>query len=120
MSKSDNSLNVRGKSENLIFIILYVDDLVISGEWLININKVKSLISGKFEMKDMEEFHYFLGIEVIRTPDNIIISQWHYVFNLPLKFGMARCKPIATPLDQNLKLDVTPSLLSVIWHDIGN
>ena len=45
-----------------------MDDLVIGGLHLVKVNMVKSLLSGKFEMKDMQELHYFLGIEVIRTP----------------------------------------------------
>ena len=75
MSKSDNSLYIRSSSESPIVIILYVDDLVIGGEHLININKVKSLLSDNFEMTNMKELHYFLGIEVIRTPAGIMISQ---------------------------------------------
>ena len=46
-------------------IIIYVDDLVIGGEHLADIKKVKTMLSRKFEMKDMNELHYFLGIEVI-------------------------------------------------------
>ena len=105
MSKSDNSLYVRSDSESPIVIILYVDDLVIGGEHLVDINKVKSLLSNKFEMTDMKELHYFLGIEVIRTPAGIMISQRHYILNLLYKFGMTECKSVATPLDRNLKLD---------------
>ena len=67
MSKSDNSLYVRSDSSPIV-IILYMDDLVIGGEHLVDINKVKSLLSSKFEMTDMKELHYFLGIEVIWTP----------------------------------------------------
>ena len=54
----------------------------------------------------MKELHYFLEIEVIRTLDGIMLSQRHYILNLLNKFGMTECKPVATPLDQNLKLDV--------------
>ena len=96
MSKSDNSLYIRSNSASLIVIILYVDDLVIGGEHLVEINKVKSLLSHKFEMTDMKELHYFLGIEVIRTPAGIMISQRHYILNLLYKFGMAECKSVAT------------------------
>ena len=56
---------MRRNSESPFFVILCVDDLVIGGEQLVEINKVKSLLFGKFEMKDMEELHYFLGIELI-------------------------------------------------------
>ena len=105
MSKLDNSLYIRSESNNLIVIILYVDDLVIGGKNLADINKVKSLLSGRFKIKDMQELHYFLTIEVIRTLVKIMIFQRHYILNLLYKFGMTKCKPMSTPLDRNLKLD---------------
>ena len=106
MSKSDNSLFIRSDSKGQVFIIIYVDDLVIGGEHLVDIEHIKKLLSSRFEMKDMKELHYFLGIEVIRTPDDIMLSQRHYILNLLYKFGMTECKPVTTPIDRNLKLDV--------------
>ena len=47
-----------------------MDDLIIGGKDLAEINKVKTLLSGRFEMKDVNELHYILGIEVIRTQIN--------------------------------------------------
>ena len=105
ISKSDNSLFIRSDSRGLVFIIIYVDDLVIGGENLVDIEHIKKLLSSRFEMKDMKEFHYFLRIEVIQIPDSIMHSQRHYFLNLLYKFGMTRCKPVTTPLDRNLKLD---------------
>ena len=55
-------------------------------------------------MKDLGELHYFLGIEVIRTPDGLLLSQRHYELNLLFKFDMAEYTPISTPLDHNSKL----------------
>ena len=55
MSKSDASLYIRNESDIPIFIILYVDDLVIGGKDLAEINKVKSLLSDRLEMKDLHE-----------------------------------------------------------------
>ena len=89
-----------------VFIIIYVDDLVTRGEHLASIEHIKKLLSSRFEMKDMKELHYFLGIEVIRTPDGIMLSQRHYILNLLYKFGMTAYKPVTTPLNRNLKLDV--------------
>ena len=57
-------------------------------------------------MKDLHELHYFLGIKVILTPVGILISQRYYVLNLLYKFGLTECKPVSTPLDRNLKMDV--------------
>ena len=91
MSKSDTSLYIRHESDNPVVIILYVDDLVIGGKDLAEINKVKSLLSGRFEMKDLHKLHYFLGIEVIQTPVGILISQRHYVLKLLYKFGLTEC-----------------------------
>ena len=105
MSKTDNSLFTRSDSKGQVFIIIYVDDLVIGGEHLADIEHIKKLLSSRFEMTDMKELHYFLGIEVIRTPDGIMLSQKHYILNLLYKFGMTQCKPVTTPLDRNLKLD---------------
>ena len=61
----------------MIVIILYVDDLVIGGEHLFDINKVKSLRSDKFEMTDMKELHYFLGIEADSYRDNDFPTALH-------------------------------------------
>ena len=105
MSKSDNSLFIWIDSKGQLFIIIYVDDLVIGGEHLGDIEHTKRLLSNRFEMKDMEELHYFLGIEVIRTPDGITHSQRDYIFYLLYNFGMTQCKLVTTPLDCNLKLD---------------
>ena len=83
---------------------------MIGGEHVADINNVKMLLSGKFDMKDMKELHYFLGIEFIRTPDGILISQCHYILNLLFMFGMIECKLVSTPLKQNLKLNVDSSI----------
>mgnify|MGYP000229260176 CR=1 FL=1 len=85
-------------------ILLYVDDLVITGSDLAAISKVKSQMFEAFEMKDLGDLHYFLGIEVIHTPDDILLSQCHYVLNMLYKFSMTDCRPISTPLDRHLKL----------------
>ena len=58
MSKSDNSLYIQNESYSPIVIIMYVDDLVIGGKELAEINKVKSSLSSRFKMKDMHELHY--------------------------------------------------------------
>ena len=75
MCKSDNSLFVPNNANGHIFNIIYVDDLVIGGAQLADINNIKMLLSGKFEMTDMKELHYFLGIDIIQTLDNNMISQ---------------------------------------------
>ena len=78
MCQADNSLYTRNDAKYTLVILLYVDDLVIGGKDLVVIQNTKSLLSNKFEMKDLGELHYFLGIEVIRTPDGLLLTQRHY------------------------------------------
>ena len=68
------------------------------------INRVKLQLAASFDLKDLEDLHYFLEIEVIRTPEGILISQRHYLLSMLFKFGMADCKSISTPLDRIVKL----------------
>ncbi|MCO5603022.1 hypothetical protein L7F22_057165 [Adiantum nelumboides] len=55
-------------------------------------------------MKDLGELRYFLGIEIIHTKEGIWLSQRQYALDMLSKYGMADCKPISMPLDQNKKL----------------
>ncbi|MCO5603986.1 hypothetical protein L7F22_058143 [Adiantum nelumboides] len=58
----------------------------------------------EFEMKDLGELRYFLGIEIIKTPKGIWLSQRQYALDMLSKYGMADCKPIFVRLDVNAKL----------------
>jgi hypothetical protein len=55
-------------------------------------------------MKDLGELEFFLGIEVIRTPEGIWLLQRQYALDMLSKYGMVGCKPIFVPLNQNGKL----------------
>ena len=65
---------------------------------------MKSQLAASFDRKDLGDLHYFLGIEVIRTPKGILINQYHYALSMLFKFGMADYKSISTPLEKNVKL----------------
>ena len=108
-------------------VLLYVDDLVIANTNLEEIGCVKSQLVASFEMKEVGDLHYFLGIEVIQTPEGILIRQRHYVLNMLFKFGMMDCKSVSTPLDRNDNLDpgserlATRSLmyLTITWPNLN-
>ena len=108
-SKSDSSLFIRKGRLDPVSILLYVDDLIITGADLVKIDRVTLQLAASFNMKDLGDLHYFLGIEVIRTPEGILISQRHYVLSMLFKFGMADIKSVSTPLDRTVKL------LSRLW-----
>ena len=74
-SNSDSSLFIRKGLKGLVCILLYVDDLVVTKPELAAISRIKSKLSETLEMNDLGNLHYFLGIEVIHTPNNILLSQ---------------------------------------------
>jgi hypothetical protein len=59
--------------------------------------------ASKFEMKDLGMMHYFLGLEVSKRSDEILLSQGMYTVELLKKFGMLNCKCMGTPMVTNLK-----------------
>ncbi|MCO5587769.1 hypothetical protein L7F22_041721 [Adiantum nelumboides] len=87
-----------------LLITIYVDDLIIVGDNETEIEHDKGLLKKEFEMKDLGELCYFLGLEVIRTTEGIWLSQRQYALDMLSKYGMADYKPISMPLDVNTKL----------------
>ncbi|MCO5559833.1 hypothetical protein L7F22_013437 [Adiantum nelumboides] len=104
MADADHSLYVRKNENDIVIICIYVDDLIIGGDNEGEIMHVKSRLKKEFDMKDLGELRYFLGIEIIHTNEGIWLSQRQYALDMLSKYGMADCKPISMPLDQNVKL----------------
>ena len=90
-------------------MIVYVDDIVVTGDDLEVIVLLKKSLSKEFEIKDLGVLKYFLGIEVARSKYRIFISQRKYVLNLMQETGMLGCKSNDTLIDLNLKLDKDPN-----------
>lgn len=81
-SKVDTSLFFKGKHSSMILIMIYVDDILITG---LNNTELKYFISDfskVFALKDLGELSYFLGIEVFYAEDNICLSQRKYIRDL--------------------------------------
>ena len=106
MAYADHSLYVHKSDKGIVVITIYVDDLIVGGDSLTEIENVKSLLKQKFDMKDLGDLRYFLGIEVIRTDEGIWLSQRQYALDMLSKYGMADCKPISVPLDPNGKMSM--------------
>jgi hypothetical protein len=103
-SNVDFSLYVKKTNHGIVVIVIYVDDLIITGDSDVDIFDLKKLLKHKFEMKDLGELHYFLGIEVIQSPKGIWLLQRQYALSKLSEYGMTGYKPISIPLEQNVKL----------------
>eukprot|EP00253_Pinus_taeda_P015153 PITA_15153 len=72
---SDNTVYTKKVDKSLIILILYVDDLFLTGSDPNLINYVKSSLKKKFEMTDLGHLHYFLGLQVLQSKEGIFLSQ---------------------------------------------
>jgi hypothetical protein len=102
---ADFSLYVKKTDHGIVVIVIYVDDLIITKDSDVDIFDLKKNLKQKFEMKDLGELHYFLGIEVIPSLKGIWLLL-KYALNKLFEYGMMGCKPISIPLEQNVKLSV--------------
>jgi hypothetical protein len=90
--------------DHITILAVYVDDMIITGNDCLEITRLKRNLSKEFEVKDLGQLRYFLGIEIARSPRGIVISQRKYVLDLLSETGRLGCRPVSTPIDQNHKL----------------
>uniref|UniRef100_A0A3Q7IES9 Reverse transcriptase Ty1/copia-type domain-containing protein n=1 Tax=Solanum lycopersicum TaxID=4081 RepID=A0A3Q7IES9_SOLLC len=102
-SISDNqwpSPRIALKDDSFIYLVLYVDDMLIAAKKKYDIQKVKGLLSAEFEMKDLGASRKILGMDIIRNRERrkLFLSQRSYIQKVLARFGMSSSKPIDTPM----------------------
>ena len=103
--QSDHTLFFKRFPGNLITIlIVYVDDIIVTGNYEKEVERLKGVLNREFEVKDLGPLRYFLGMEVARSTKGIYISQRKYVIDLLKETGMIGCKPSDTPMDPYNKI----------------
>jgi hypothetical protein len=107
-SKIDSNLYFKVMNDEPVILLIYVDDLFLTGEDNLITNCKKKLIA-EFEMKDLGPMHYFLGLEVWQSPKKIFLNQGKYAVEILKRFDMLECKAMNTPMETNLKLLVDTS-----------
>ena len=80
-------------------IAIYVYDILLAGKIMKRMNTVKQALSQKFQVKDMGELNYFLGVKVVQDHNagSVWIGQQSYTESILRKFGMQDAKKIQTP-----------------------
>ena len=104
----DNCLFVKHIGSEMYLISLYVDDILIAGTDLHEVKRIKQQFTEHFEMKDMGELNYYLGMKITRTNDFIKLDQAGYVREILEKYkhllrGLED-KRVNTPMERDLKL----------------
>lgn len=106
-SKSDYSLFLKQQPSSTLTVLVYVDDLLICGSAMKDIDNLKAMLSAQFHMKDLGPISYFLGLEIARSSSGFFISQKKYTLDLLTQHGLLNCKPLSLPMDSHLKLTPT-------------
>ncbi|KAL1191224.1 Retrovirus-related Pol polyprotein from transposon RE2 [Cardamine amara subsp. amara] len=103
-SVADYSLFTYAKGTQRIYVLVYVDDLILAADSLVFLDEFKTYLSDCFHMKDLGVLKYFLGIEVARNPSGFYLCQRKYAMDIITETGLSGVKLVAFPLDQNHKL----------------
>lgn len=104
---SDPCIYTFSSNSKKIYIMIYVDDILLMSNDMYQIKIIKEYLSQEFEMKDLGEVEYFLGIKIERDIQNSItkISQQEYIENIIKKFKMEESKTMSTPIEKGLQLN---------------
>ncbi|RVW90637.1 Retrovirus-related Pol polyprotein from transposon RE1 [Vitis vinifera] len=116
-SNSDHTLFLKKKHGKITALIVYVDDMVVTGNDPEERKALQNYLSREFEMKDLGHLKYFLEIEVSRSSEGIFLSQRKYALDLLQETGMLGCQPVNTPIEEGLKLCVEPNQVSTDKED---
>lgn len=92
-SKADSSLFILHTSKSFTALLVYVDDIILTGSLNDNIQAVKVFLQSQFKLKDLEHLHYFLGIEIAMSHKGIYLHQRKYALNLLTQTGLLASKP---------------------------
>jgi hypothetical protein len=87
-SNADHTLFLKKQHGKITALIVYVDDMVVTGNDPVERKALQSYLSKEFEMKDLGPLKYFLGIEVSRSNKGIFLCQRKYTLDLLQETGM--------------------------------
>ncbi|XP_061989759.1 uncharacterized mitochondrial protein AtMg00810-like [Rosa rugosa] len=93
----DPSLFIRDFGSTQVYLLLYVDDIILTGNSSSSIQHVKDALQSEFDMKDLGLLHYFLGLQITYLPNGLFISQAKYAQDILDKAGMSDCNASITP-----------------------
>lgn len=117
---TNSSLFVYRNSTTMAYLLIYVDDLILSASTPALLHLFINNLKSAFAVKDMGPVHYFLGVDVKRMSDGFFLSQSTYALDILDRASMTNCKPVATPAEPASKVsqddDALLSKIDVSWY----
>jgi hypothetical protein len=105
-SKANTSLFHFHHNDITMFVLVFVDDIIITSSSQKATEHLLHKLSQEFALKDLGDLYYFLGIEVHKVSDGIVLTQEKYALDLLKKVGIGDCKPVASPMSTSKKLSI--------------
>ena len=103
-SQVDSSLFILRYNKILVYLLVYVDDIVLTGNSQDFLQSFINQLSQIFELKDFGDLHFFLGLHIHRSPKGIFLNQAKYITDLLTKHHMLNSKPAKTPCVPHVRL----------------
>jgi len=103
-AKSDASLFIYRRGDEIAYLLLYVDDIVLTASSQQLLQRVVSSLQQEFAMKNLGQLHHFLGVTVESRPSGLLLHQRKYALDILERAEMTDCKPCSTPVDTQTKL----------------
>lgn len=113
-SIADSSLFVQKFGSKLTIIVVYIDDIIITGNDSYHCNAIITHLGLLLHLKDLGYLHYFLGLEVKRNPTVLFLCQTKYAIKLLYKTNLAGVKPCNSPCPENFKLSTSAGDLTYL------
>ncbi|KAE8696580.1 putative disease resistance protein [Hibiscus syriacus] len=104
LSKSNSSLFVRKSENSVVYMLVYVDYIILTGSDASEVQCVIEKLNTRFALKDLGSLNFFLGIEVCHDADGVVLTQQKYIHELLHKHGFNEAKSLPTPMVSNCKL----------------
>ena len=106
-SATDTSLFVLKTGADMAYLLLYVDDIIVTASSTSFLRSLLDKLHSEFAMTDLGDLHFFLGIAVSRSSAGLFLSQRQYALDLLQRAGMSECHPATTPIDTHAKLSAS-------------
>lgn len=103
-SHSDHSLFLRFTGSITTVLLVYVDDIILTGNNITEIQGITTLLDQTFKIKDLGNLKFFLGHEIAHTSEGIHLCQCKYTMDILSDSDMLGCRPNSTPIDYSTKL----------------
>ncbi|XP_025670273.1 uncharacterized mitochondrial protein AtMg00810-like [Arachis hypogaea] len=103
-SKHDYSLFSYGSGDKIVYLLVYVDDIILASPSKDMMHKVQKLLEASFKLKILGDLKYFLGLELARSSDGIVLSQRKYALSILEDTNFTDSKSVSLPMEANLRL----------------